>query len=218
MISLRNVSKSFKIRYGERKHVFRNLSIDFPKKNVAILGRNGAGKSTLIRLLSGNLQLDEGQIIRSCSISWPIGFRGSFQRELTGIENVRFVARIYGQDTDYVISYVKEFAQLGNFFYEPVKTYSSGMSARLAFGASLAINFECYLIDELMAVGDRSFKKKSSDAFKKKLAGSNIIMASHSMKSIKEYCDCAILIEEGEVTYFSDVNDAIASYKDLSER
>ena len=158
MIELKGLSKAYSLRGGDRKVIADNLTFTIPERNIAILGRNGMGKSTLLRLLAGIEKFDSGEIIRHRSISWPIGFRGSFHRELSGIENVRFIARIYGQDTEKITEFVKEFSELGNFFYEPVKTYSSGMGARLAFGASMAVEFGCYLIDEVLEVGDAKFK------------------------------------------------------------
>lgn len=212
MISLDSVSKSYKLKNGDEKIIVKDLSIELPRRNIAILGRNGMGKSTLLRMIAGIEQTDKGTITRRCNISWPIGFGGSFHRELTGIENVRFAARIYGQDTEYVISYVKDFAELGSFFYEPVKKYSSGMVARLAFGASMAVRFDCYLIDEVMAVGDARFKKKSKSVFKEKLAASKIIMVSHGMNALREYCDCGVLIHDGKMQYYDELEAAIEEY------
>lgn len=216
MINLESVSKAYPLKDGNSKVIADNLTIELPRRNIAVLGRNGMGKSTLLRMLAGIEQPDRGTITRHCAISWPIGFRGSFHRDLTGIENIRFVARIYGQDTEYVISFVREFAELGNFFYEPVKNYSSGMTARLAFGASMAVKFDCYLIDEVMAVGDAQFRKKSKEMFQDKLTSSKIIMVSHSMDSLKEYCDCGVLVHEGAMTFYDDIDAAIEEYDRLN--
>jgi len=212
MISLERVSKAYSLKDGQKRIIVDNLTMDFPHANIAILGRNGMGKSTLLRMLAGIEDPDEGQISRHLSVSWPIGFRGSFHGELTGLENVRFVARIYGQDTEYVIEYVKDFAELGEFFYAPVKTYSTGMGARLAFGLSMAVNFDCYLIDELLSVGDASFKEKSKRVFSEKLSNSKIIMVSHSMGDLREHCDCGIVVHDGNMTYYPDLDEAINLY------
>ena len=216
MIRLENVSKSYGLKHGQTKVILRDLTIDLPYRNIAILGRNGMGKSTFLRLLAGIEDPDQGTIRRKVNASWPIGFRGSFHAELTGFENVRFVARIYGEDTEDIVAQVEEFAELGAFFQEPYRKYSSGMGARLAFGLSMAINFDVYLIDELMAVGDARFQAKSREAFKGKLANSKIIMVSHSMEALREYCDCGIVLYKGTLTYFDNLEDAIKAHEDMN--
>lgn len=215
MIELHNVSKSYTLK-GIRKQILDGVSFRFPTdKNIAIMGRNGAGKSTLMRLLAGIELPDSGQIYRSSKVSWPLGFAGGFNGSMTGIENIRFVARLYGHDTNEVIAYVKEFSELGQSLRLPIKTYSNGMKARLAFGLSMAIDFECYLIDEITAVGDNSFKTKSKKVFSSKLAGSQIIMISHSVASIKEYCDAGIMLEGGKLYYYDDINEIVRDYERL---
>jgi capsular polysaccharide transport system ATP-binding protein len=212
MIKLVNVSKSYSLK-GIRKVILDDLSFEFPRgRNVAIVGRNGAGKSTLMRLVAGTEQPDSGRIYRSTKVSWPLGFAGGFNGSMTGLENARFVARIYGQDVEAVIDYVEEFAELGPSLRMPIKTYSTGMRARLAFGLSMAINFDCYLIDEIMAVGDESFRRKSRRVFKEKLKDSRVIMISHSVATIKEYCDCGLFIKTDGVFFYDDVNQLIAAY------
>lgn len=216
MIDLFDVSKTYTLRKG-RRTILNGATIALPWENIAILGRNGAGKSTFLRLIAGIEETDGGIIRRHKTISWPLGFRGSFHRELSGLENVRFVARIYGQNTEKMINEVEEFAELGQFFYEPVKTYSSGMGARLAFGVSMAVDFEVYLIDEIMAVGDARFKKKSKDAFMARLPHSRIIMVSHSMNSLREYCSAGIVLHNGQMTYYDDLEQAIQKYEELND-
>ncbi|WP_370231846.1 ABC transporter ATP-binding protein [Cognatishimia sp.] len=215
MIELLNVSKTYRLKSG-RKTVLNGVTTRLPWKNTAILGRNGAGKSTFLRLISGIEEPDSGIVRRNKSFSWPIGFRGSFSPALSGLENVRFVARIYGQNTEELVDKVEDFAELGDFFYEPVRTYSSGMGARLAFGLSMAIKFEVFLVDEVMAVGDAKFQAKSKAAFKAMLPTSRIIMVSHSMQSLLEYCECGLVIEDGRMTYYNDVKDAIKRYHELN--
>jgi capsular polysaccharide transport system ATP-binding protein len=208
--------------YGVRKHypvgdgyktILRDLSVRLPKRNIAILGENGAGKSTLLRLIAGSERPDDGDILRHVKVSFPLGFAGSFNGSLTGNENARFVARIYGQDTEYVLEFVREFSQLGEHLSMPVRTYSSGMRARLAFGVSLAIDFECYLVDEITAVGDSRFQKLSKAAFKKKLERANMIMVSHSNNTLRDYCDMGAVLHEGRLTLYDELKDAIAQHE-----
>lgn len=216
MIELQNVSKSYTLRRG-RRVILNGATIALPWKNIGILGRNGAGKSTLLRMIAGIEESDGGIIRRHKTISWPLGFRGSFHRELSGLENVRFVARIYGQNTEQMVEQVREFAELGQFFYEPFKSYSSGMGARLAFGVSMAVNFEVYLVDEIMAVGDARFKAKSKAAFMERMPHSRIIMVSHSMNNLREYCQSGLVVHNGNMTYYEDLEDAIKVYNKLNE-
>ncbi|MGF0537901.1 ABC transporter ATP-binding protein [Agrobacterium sp. ES01] len=209
MIRLENASKKMQIK-GSSKTILDGVSFVLKRgRSVGLLGRNGAGKSTLLKLIAGTLRLDSGRIIRQGRISWPLGFSGTFQGNLTGEQNVRFVARVYGVNTDELIDYVTEFAELGPFFRAPVKTYSSGMKARLAFGLSMGIQFDYYLVDEVTAVGDSNFKKKCHSAFKEKLSDSDVIMVSHSTETIREYCQTGVVIEKGKLTFFENVEDAI---------
>ncbi|WP_106746467.1 ABC transporter ATP-binding protein [Yoonia maritima] len=215
MLAFDRVSKVYKLK-GVRKVILDDLSFAFPEdRNVAIMGKNGAGKSTMMRLLAGSEPPTTGHVYRSLRVSWPLGFAGGFNGSMTGIENIRFVSRIYGQDTERVIEYVKDFAELGPSLQLPIKTYSSGMKARLAFGLSMAINFQVYLIDEITAVGDETFRKKSNAVFQEKLKSSQIIMVSHSAATIKEYCDCGLLLNNGGVTFYDDVGDLLRDYKSL---
>lgn len=215
MIELQDVCKVYRTR-GSKTVVFDHFNLAIPRgRNLAIMGCNGAGKSTLMRLLSGAERPDSGRIWRSTSVSWPLGFAGGFNGSMTGVENVRFVARVYGRDSDAILDYVRDFADLGGHLRLPMRTYSSGMRARLAFGLSLAIDFECYLIDEAMAVGDARFRAKSKQAFSEKMANAaQVIMVSHSLATIREYCNCGILLEPGgKVTHFDDAEGLIEAYK-----
>lgn len=199
---------------GHSKAVFKNLSFTLSKSGrLAILGRNGQGKSTLIKLLGGVLPLTSGSINWRMKSSWPIGLGGGFQGSLSGIDNIRFIARIYGKDYHDIFERVESFAELGSALKRPVKHYSSGMRARLAFGLSLAIEFDCYLIDELTAVGDARFHRKCDEELFVKRADRAYLMASHDMNIISQTCDQALIIEGGRVRIFDDVDEAIDVYK-----
>ena len=213
MIKLENVSKSYQLKGGITKSILSQVTLEIPEKNIAILGPNGAGKSTTLRMIADVEDPDSGRIYRDMELSWPIGFRGSFHRELTGLENVRFVSRMYGRNTEQVVEFVEDFAELGQFFYEPIKTYSSGMGARLAFGISMGIKFDVYLVDELMSVGDPRFRRKSKQVFQEVLKDSKMIMVSHSMSEIRNFCESGIFLKDGNMMYCEDVEDAIAAYE-----
>jgi capsular polysaccharide transport system ATP-binding protein len=216
MLVFDRVSKFYRTK-GVKKTILSEFSFAFPTdRNVGIMGKNGAGKSTMMRLMAGIEPPDLGHVYRTTRVSWPLGFAGGFNGSMTGIENIRFVSRIYGQHTEKVIAYVTEFAELGPSLRLPIKTYSSGMKARLAFGLSMAINFDVYLIDEITAVGDEDFKKKSKAVFQDKLSKSQIIMISHSASTIKQYCDCGLLLEGNQIRYFDDVADLLAAYKEIN--
>lgn len=209
MIRLENATKTVQAK-GIKKPILDRVSLTIPRgKSIGLLGRNGAGKSTLLRLIAGTIGLDAGRIIRHGLVSWPLGFQGSFQPSLTGEQNVRFVARIYGVDTEELIDYVEDFAELGAFFRAPVGAYSSGMKARLAFGLSMGVKFDYYLVDEITAVGDANFKKKCKMVFQTRLQDSDVIMVSHATSTIRGYCDCGIVLERGKLTFYESVDDAI---------
>jgi capsular polysaccharide transport system ATP-binding protein len=212
LIHFESVSKNYRLRGGARRQVLSNLTLTLPHRNIGVLGRNGAGKSTLLQLIAGILDPDWGRVRRDVRVSWPIGFRGSFHGQLTGLENIRFVARVYGVEEKAVIDSVAAFAEIGPFMNEPVHTYSSGMGARLAFGLSMALKFDTYLVDELLSVGDARFQKKSKAAFNDLLSRSRMIMVSHSVAALREYCDCGLLVSNGTAVLFDRLDDAIEAY------
>ena len=216
MISLENVTKSYMTLNG-RKIVFRGLSLDIPEGvNVGVIGRNGAGKSTLMRLFSAVDLPDSGRIITKGRLSWPVGLRGGMQKNLTGRDNVKFVCRIQGVrrgEMKEKIRYVEEFAEIGEYFDRPVSTYSSGMQARLAFGTSMAFDFDYYLIDEVMSVGDANFKRKSRKAFKERMEKSKFILVSHNMKLIRKMCDIVVHLDHGRATIYESVRRGISEYR-----
>jgi capsular polysaccharide transport system ATP-binding protein len=218
MIRLERATKLVRMK-GVRKTIIDDVSLTIPRgKSVGLLGRNGAGKSTLLQIIAGTLDLDSGRIVKEGKISWPLGFQGSFQGNLSGEQNVRFVARIYGVDTQELVAYVKEFAELGEFFQAPVRTYSSGMKARLAFGVSMGVRFDYYLVDEITAVGDTNFKRKSQSAFKERLSASDVIMVSHSPSTLRDYCETGIVLEDGKLTYYDDLEQAIDVHENNMKR
>lgn len=182
---------------------------------VGVLGRNGAGKSTLIKMIGGVEQPTEGHIERGMTVSWPLAFGGAFQGSLSGHDNLRFVCRVYDLDYKETLEYVEGFAQLGRQFYDPVKTYSSGMHARLAFALSLAIEFDCYLIDEVIMVGDASFTKRCEDELFSKRADRTLIIVSHNMDFIRNVCDRTVLVHNRKIKSCSSVGEGIASYHNM---
>ena len=210
MIELRNLTKSFPARRG-RKYVARGINAVFPTgKAVGLMGRNGAGKSTLLQMIAGNFPPDGGEILTDGEISFPVGFAGTFHRELTGAQNVRFIARIYGVDTEALLDFVGDFAELGGHYHMPVRSYSSGMRSRLAFGISMGIKFDTYLVDEVTSVGDASFRAKSAMVFKDRMAPSSALVVTHSIAEIRNLCDYGAVLEEGELTFYEDLEEAIA--------
>lgn len=212
MIRLESVSKRF-VRDGVAKQILRRVDFTLPDGNLALLGRNGAGKSTLLRLIAGTLKPDAGRVVTKGRISWPMGFAGGFHPALTGAQNARFVARIYGRDTGALEREVEAFAELGAHFHAPISTYSSGMKARLAFGVSMAVAFDVYLIDEVIGVGDGAFRQKCKTAFRERLAGSRVIMISHNPGMLRQFCQSGIVLEDGTLTYYPDLRDAIAVHE-----
>lgn len=213
MIRFENLTKSFRLR-GERKVVIDNLNLTLPSgRSLALLGRNGAGKSTLLQIIAGTLRPDHGRVVSDGTISWPVGLSGSFHKELTGAENVRFIARIYGVDTDDLVAFVEDFAELGKFYHMPMHSYSSGMRSRLTFGSSMGIKFDTYLVDEVTAVGDRAFKHKSQRLFADRMKHSSAIMVNHSMNQVRKFCDAGLVLEGGRVRYFDDLEEAIALHE-----
>jgi capsular polysaccharide transport system ATP-binding protein len=218
MIHLENLTKVFTLD-GKSKVVADNLNVTFPTgRSVALLGRNGAGKSTLLQMIAGTMGPTAGRIVSTGSISWPVGFAGSFHADLTGVQNTRFVGRIYGIDTDELVDFVEDFAGLGVHFRLPFRTYSSGMKARLAFGVSMGVGFDTYLVDEITAVGDAAFREKSNAVFLARMKQSGAVVVSHSMQQVRELCDAAAVLENGKLTYFDDVEEGIACHNQNMHR
>lgn len=215
MIELSGIRKSYKSGH-KRREVLKGVDLRVNKGDrIGLMGRNGAGKSTLIKLIGGVEMPDSGQITRTMTTSWPIGFGGGFQGSLTGYDNARFIARIYGADYKDIRDFVADFTELGGALAREVKTYSSGMRARLAFALSLAIEFDCYLIDEVIMVGDQRFHARCAEELFHKRADRAMIIVSHDMTAIQDYCSSAAVLEAGTVTTFTGIDEAIEVYQAL---
>ncbi|MEM8693498.1 MAG: ABC transporter ATP-binding protein [Pseudomonadota bacterium] len=215
MIELKNLRKSYTMN-GVRKIVARNINFTFPTgESVALIGGNGAGKSTMLRMIAGAVSPDSGKIRSTGTISWPVGFAGSFHPDLTGAQNVRFVARVYGIDSDEMVEFAHSFSELGSHFYLPTRSYSSGMRSRLAFAMSMAASFDTYLIDEITAVGDTSFRAKSEAILTERLSSAGAIIVSHGMHELRRLCTSGVVLDDGRFFYYKRVARAIEHYEHL---
>ena len=220
MIIVKNITKSYKVQQ-KRKIIFQNISFQLePGSRLALVGPNGAGKSTLLRLLCGVEKPNQGEIIRTSSISWPIGVGIGFMPNLTARENTKFVCRLMEigpRGTQEKVAYVQSFAEIGSYFDMPIKTYSSGMRARVTFGISMAFDFDFYVVDESLAVGDGAFKKKSQEVFEQRLKNKGLLMVSHSMGTLREFCDQGIFINQGKTIQSKDLEEIIGLYEGLTK-
>ncbi|EAQ03088.1 putative cell surface polysaccharide export ABC-2 transporter ATP-binding protein [Pseudooceanicola batsensis HTCC2597] len=217
MISLENVTKSYPAG-DTRQYVARDLCFDFPEgEAMALIGRNGAGKSSLLRMVAGTMPPDRGRIVRRGRVSWPVGFQGSFHPDLTGLENLRFVARVYGVDTGDLTDFVADFAELGPYLRRPVRDYSAGMKARLAFAISMGVPFDTYLIDEVTSVGDGAFRQKSEEMLRQRLTRAGAIVVSHSMELLARLCTSGAVLERGRLFFYARVTRAIEHHDHLMQ-
>ena len=215
MIRLDQVTKTFRAD-GVVKTIADQVSLTFGDTGaVALVGRNGAGKSSLLKLIAGTMRPTSGRIVTDGLVSWPIGFAGSFHADLSGMQNTRFVARVYGVDTDQLEAFVCDMAELGEHFYLPFRTYSSGMRARLAFAVSMGIDFDTYLIDEVTSVGDAAFREKSEAILEERIADRAAIVVSHNLPLLARMCSAAVLIEGGKATWFDDVDACIDAHRKM---
>jgi capsular polysaccharide transport system ATP-binding protein len=217
MIILEDVHKRYQTDHGPGKWILQGLSLTIPTKiSVGLIGRNGAGKSTLLRLIGGVDYPNRGYIERRCRVSWPMGFGGGLQGSLTGRQNTKFVCRIHGHEHDIRerIAQIQDFAELGEAFDEPVRTYSTGMRSRLQFALSLAVDFDTYISDEITAAGDAAFRQKATAAFKDLAGRANLIMVSHIEATLKQFCAAGIFLHEGRAHWFDDIEDALKAYKE----
>ena len=213
MLHCINIVKEYHVAGRGRRRVLDGIDLDVAQgQKLAILGRNGAGKSTLIKIMGGVEPPTAGKVIRTMSVSWPLAFGGAFQGSLTGLDNLKFIARIYGLDYMATRAFVDDFAELGHQLSEPVKTYSSGMRARLAFALTIAIEFDCYLIDEVIMVGDQRFYRRCQTELFEKRADRALVVVSHDMSFIRDVCDSAAIIHNSRLEQCGSVQEAIAIY------
>lgn len=217
MIIVDNVHKRYMTDHGPGRWILSGVSFTIPKNlNVGLVGGNGAGKSTLLRLIGGIDYPNKGQIERRCKVSWPMGLVGGLQGSLTGRQNAKFVCRVHGHedDIDEKLAFIQDFAEIGEAFDEPVKTYSSGMQSRLKFGISLAFDFDVYISDEVTSAGDAVFRKKAAAAFKKLTDHAGLIMVSHSDGTLRQFCQAGIWLHQGRAHWFENIDDALKNYKE----
>ena len=216
MIKLTNLTKFYPTQLGDQ-YIFQNLNFEIPSgHNIAILGANGAGKSTLFRILAGSEYPNKGKVETELNLSWPVALATGIHPKMTGRENTRFIGKINGlADLDEYETKVMEFAELGPKYNLPVKTYSQGMRSRLAFACSMSIDFDVYLIDEVTAVGDAKFKAKAKKALINKNTNSNLIMVSHDLDELRQFCDSAIVLNKGQLTFYNDIEHGISKYQAL---
>ncbi len=219
MIVVTDVHKRYQTDHGLGPWVLKGVNLSIPRNvNVGLVGGNGAGKSTLLRIMGGVDQPNKGSVQRTCRVSWPMGYGGGLQGSLSGRQNAKFVCRIHGHtshvDLQDRLQYIQDFAQLGESFDEPVKTYSSGMKSRLQFALSLAIEFDVYISDEVTSAGDAVFKKKAAAAFKGLANKAGLIMVSHGEGTLKQFCQSGIWLNEGKAHWFENIDDALVAYKE----
>lgn len=213
MIEFQSVTKAFWSE-GRATKIADRLTMSFPAgRSIALMGQNGAGKSSLLKMIAGTMKPSSGRITVSGRVSWPIGFAGSFHGDLSGAQNTRFVARIYGVDTDALVDFVAETSGLRDALFSPFRTYSSGMKARLAFSVSMGIDFDTYLIDEVTSVGDAAFREHCEALLADRLATRGAIVVSHSVGLLERMCDAGVVLHKGKATWFDDVQGAIARHR-----
>jgi capsular polysaccharide transport system ATP-binding protein len=213
MIELNAVTKRYPTRTGMHT-ALNNIRFKVARgEKIGILGRNGAGKSTLIRIIGGSEPPTSGSIHRGMSVSWPIAFGGAFQGSLSGMDNLKFICRVYGVDFHDKLAFVEDFSELGKFLHEPIKNYSSGMRSKLAFAISMAIEFDCFLIDEAISVGDKRFADKCQRELFELRQDRALIMVSHEVPKIRKHCEKACVLKDG-VLYdeFDTIDDAYKFY------
>lgn len=212
MIRFDRVTKTYRTRRGQHR-VLEEASFTIGRgEALGICGHNGAGKSTLLRLIAGVERPSSGTVERHMSVSWPLGYGSSFQSSLTGADNVRFIARVYGRPVDAVLGFVEEFAELGSYLDMPIRTYSAGMNARLAFAASLAVDFDCYLVDEITAAGDERFRARCHAALMERRERGTLVMVSHDPHTLRAYCTSGATLNDGRLTFYDSIEGALEQH------
>jgi capsular polysaccharide transport system ATP-binding protein len=216
-IRLENIHKSYEIHHGrDRRMVLEDINLRIlPGERWGIMGPNGAGKSTLINLISGSILPDSGTLYRGMSVSWPLAFSGAFHGALTGRDNARLIARVYGKPIDETVEFVESFSELGSYFDEPVKSYSTGMGSRLGFALSMAMDFDCFLVDEVISVGDIRFNKKCETFLKEKVSKS-MLLVTHHADIVRHNCTHAAFLNNGSLRIFDDIEEAVRAYEGLA--
>lgn len=217
MILVEDVHKRYQTDHGPGRWILQGVNLTIPRTvNVGLIGGNGAGKSTLLRIIAGIDQPNRGRVERRCSVSWPMGFGGGLQGSLTGRQNAKFVCRVHGHQDDIPdrLAFIQDFAQIGEAFDEPVKTYSSGMKSRLQFALSMAFDFDVYISDEVTAAGDAAFRNKAATAFKQMANRAGLIMVAHSEGTLKQFCSAGVWLHQGRAHWFDQIDDALKAYKD----
>lgn len=219
MIHIEDVHKRYKTDHGIGRWVLQGITLTIPARtNVGLIGVNGAGKSTLLRIIGGMDFPNKGRVVRQCRVSWPMG-QGGLEGTLTGRQNAKFVCRVHGHQDDLAdrLAFVQDFSELGRAFDEPLKTYSSGMRARLQFALSLAFDFDVYISDEVTAAGDAAFRKKTAAAFKDMANRAGLIMVAHDEGTLKQFCQAGIWINEGKAHWFDRIDDALRAYRESTQ-
>lgn len=215
ILEIQDVVKGYWL-HGDWRPVIRGLSMTLKRgQALGLLGSNGAGKTTLLDLVAGRQRPDAGRVLRHGSVSFPVGFAAGFHRDLSGAQNIRFLARIYGADPQALVDFVADFAEIGALYHAPMRSYSAGMRARLGFGASLGLPFDLYLVDEATAVGDGAFRRKSKALFRARMRASSGIMVSHNLRELRKFCDAGLVLHRGQIQYFDRIEDAIAAHETL---
>jgi capsular polysaccharide transport system ATP-binding protein len=217
MIHFVNVEKGYAGAHAWNE-VIKRVNMTIPTdRRIGVLGYNGSGKSTFLRMVAGTEEPDVGHIVRDCNVSWPLGFGGGVHPDMTGVDNAAFIARLYQADLDRVLRFVRDFTEMDDYLDMPVRTYSSGMRAKLNFAISMAIDFDCYLVDEITGVGDATFQAKARRVFAERAQNAGLLFVSHNMSTVKQYCDAALVIESGYIFGFSDINQAHKFYKRIGD-
>lgn len=217
MIELKNVTKKYATRFGA-KTVLDDVSLIINKgEHIGILGRNGSGKSTLIRIIGDSEKPTSGYVTRSMKVSWPIGITGGLQGSLSGIDNLKFICRIYSKDLREARGFIEDFTELGKYLLEPVSTYSSGMKTKLALALSLILDFDCYLIDEALSVNDKHFREKYNSQFDQVRKEKSLVLVTHNEKQIYDDCDRVYVLNAGRLLSFEDKADALKFYFELKK-